>query len=815
MATIDRSAALSKQKVPAGTVLAREGGENSSLLFLHSGLASLEANGTRIGLAKGESLCSAPPLGDAGNARYTVQTRTECIISNVPLGSISLPQLLAGKPALAVQTLRSLIGSVESAGFLLRNYKYLWHKVASIADAIALANDFGPEIFEPSATPRTGSSLANYSAYLRSRETPAAWDPGLFAGAVQNKLELYAENDAVTIDSLVDLGQFRFLKAMLGKPAQTLGPLFARENAVVGYPYGTLTGWLAALTRENERLARETSTLLDQLFTEDGWVQSVTQAIGASSEGRPFGSQLAAYCGRVYKDAVNLLGRDLKTEFPIYQKLRAFAKKAQAVQAAHSVEEQASGNLSVISETADEPPTAPAGPGLAKYQGLMKQILEFAGWPEEERDAFTALMTKWKQHPEKLDDSKEYVHLRTQIASKFWQLYEECYLKIVSTDLKSFVPGIMLHFGLLDETLVSQEELVALDQAYSENLFVSDPIPTMTLPYFLEKVFQDEVRPSMSEMGEDFAKVIKNQEKMSKKERDGVYIYKDTPEDRVRYEIRQIAAYTAPLLYGSRRRYAAPLCSASMVGKAERLILRPEELAAQIDEFRTRDFGVFTRDLGLHHKFGTDIIQKEVLPNFVIYPNAGSRMMMWQELDGTSRHSPGRMFVPLFFNERKEEALLTMLAQYRWELQKTVAGANWMDPVEGGLVGSYYDYINFYQKNHRLSAEAKERIKTMVKRTRSDRDRFASDYIDWVLHEYDGKIRLNPVAREIFYRFCPFPEQMRSEMEKKPLYADLEHKYQNRQRKALLKIETRVKRFEKEGEPLPEDLAHHLEFLKA
>jgi hypothetical protein len=131
------------------------------------------------------------------------------------------------------------------------------------------------------------------------------------------------------------------------------------------------------------------------------------------------------------------------------------------------------------------------------------------------------------------------------------------------------------------------------------------------------------------------------------------------------------------------------------------------------------------------------------------------------------------------------------------------------------MVGAYHDYIGFYQKNRHLTSEAKERLKALIKRTRSDRDRFASDYVDWTLHEYDGRVRLNPVAREIFYRYCPFKREVREEMARKPLYADMEARRQNRTRKTLLKLESRKKRFERADTPLPEELAHYIEFLNS
>ena len=41
--------------------------------------------------------------------------------------------------------------------------------------------------------------------------------------------------------------------------------------------------------------------------------------------------------------------------------------------------------------------------------------------------------------------------------------------------------------------------------------------------------------------------------------------------------------------------------------------------------------------------------------------------------------------------------------------------SNWMDPVDGGLTGNYYDYEMTYKKNMELSVEAKDKITYRVK----------------------------------------------------------------------------------------------------
>ncbi|MFW5743464.1 MAG: cyclic nucleotide-binding domain-containing protein [Spirochaetota bacterium] len=842
MDNLDRSRVLRRERLAAGSVLIAAGTRASALTIIHSGLAELLEPGPparRVGLIRGESLCGVTALRDTGGARRTVRAITDCVVSNVPVDPATLAERLATDAELNRQVFGGLVQRIESAIYLFRNYKYLWHKLASIADSIALAYDFGPGLLNVESADRLESDLPHYSAYLRARavgaglDAPALWDPNVLIGRIQDALALYADRDRTTVESSIDLPQVLFLKRLLGRASSAVAELLEHDEPSTVYIYQFLARSLDRLVAENTLLVGEIERLLDRLFDTDGWIAAVLDAEGGDTARAIFAYYLAKACHRFHKDTTNLLGRRLDHDYPLYRRLGELRRhgdpRARAAARPDDETLATAGPATVGAEAgpaaaAPGPEAVPGGAALAvpagadrlaKYRNLTDRLLEFSDLSQKERFAFTELLERFKALPNRLDDEAEARSVRDELAALYWKLYESCFLKIISTDLKSFVPGIMLHFGLVDETLVSEAELLDLDDAYAKALYTDDTIPVMTLPYFLEKIYRGEVNPSVTDLGETFAQRLKAQQKMTKRERESATIFEDTPEDRVRYELRTIAPGTAAILFGSKRRAFPILCSDAVSGQIGRLFVEPDDVARRIEEVRARDFTLFFRDVGLRHRFGTDIVRKEVIPNVVLYPVVGARMMMWQELDGSSRHSPGRLFLPSLFTERYDDALLAALAQFRWELQKTIAGANWMDPVDGGLVGAYYDYIQFYQKNHRLTAEAKERIKTLVAKTRSDRERFAVDYADWVRYEYEGKIRLNPVARDIFYRHCPFPREVREEMAKKPLYVELERKYQNRLRKAILKLESRTRRFERSDEPMPEDLERHLQTLRS
>lgn len=412
---------------------------------------------------------------------------------------------------------------------------------------------------------------------------------------------------------------------------------------------------------------------MNRIYSDRGWIyQLLSKAAGDRPEIRAFLFYLRKFSWRCRKDAINLVGKDLLKEFPIYTELNRY-KDAGPVTAAEP-----------------EPESAASGHGaepLQKYKGLFNRLLDFAGMPPDFNIEFARLLKEFKGLKDRMAGGPDVIALKTRLAELHWQLYEVCFLKIIDSDLKGFVPGIMLHLGLLDEQLVTEEELRTLDRIYSMNLFMDETVPVMTLPYFLEKIYRSEINPSMTHMGEHFSKTLKTQERLTPKQREKIYLYQDTAEDRVRHEIRQVILDLSKILFGNKQKALPFLFSEAFMGGVNRLFLEPEKLASLIDRFKQRDFSLFYREVLARHQLGTDFVMKEVLPHFILYPTAGSRALLWQEIDGTRKDTPGRFVFPLFYAEKVEERTLELLGQYRWELQKTIAGIKWTDPVEGGRGG--------------------------------------------------------------------------------------------------------------------------------
>jgi hypothetical protein len=824
MEVLDLNKQYMKQTVPSGTLVIQQGEKSKSFVILHSGMVevlfaeniesdssvqNIVDNSLRIGLVKGDAMIGIMGLmEDKKVYEISMRTVSECIISSRPMRSEDMITLIHKDNSLNFKLLRNLCNRVDSAVYLYTNYKYLWHKYASIADSIALGvpgnTVSGNEIRE-----RITSPLNKYSAYLKFKvkddgqaAVPETWDYELFSGKIQDDLKLYDDHDKIRIEDIIDNRQYQFIKRLIFKNDKILTAIFNGDKPTNQYLFDFLDQTIRLLIEANKKISREIQELMDIIYSDKGWaVQLISGSKNDNTHKKNFLYFLSKYSWRCRKDTMTLLGKDLFSEYKVFSALKRFQSFTDP-----EAESKEGSSTAVKTEEMKK--------RLAKYKGLLKKILDFSSLENEFKEEFKILMDKLLKIEKKHDIDPALIKLREEISVKYWQLYEDCFLKVIDSDLKGFIPGIMLHFGVIDERFLTEEDLLAIDNFYAGNLFSDDGIPVMTLPYFLEKIFKSEVTPSMTEMGDLFKTVLKSQEKMTKKERAGAYIFKDTPEDKVRFEIRQISVELSKMLFGNKKKSLPFLCSESLTSSLKRIFIEPEIFSDSVQKYKSRDYSLFYREVLLKHALGSDFIQKEVVPNFIFYPVFGTRAIMWQEMDGNSKSSAGRIFFPLYFGEKLHETTLTQLAYFRWELQKSIAGYNWTDPVEGGLVGIYYDYIRYFKKNLDITPEAKKRLEEFVKKTKSDKDRFAREYSLWVEFEYENKMRLNSYVRDIFYRFCPFPQDKRDEMSQKPDFKIMENRFQNRRQKELIKLKSKVIKFEKKKLKLPPKLQDYIKFLE-
>lgn len=165
-------------------------------------------------------------------------------------------------------------------------------------------------------------------------------------------------------------------------------------------------------------------------------------------------------------------------------------------------------------------------------------------------------------------------------------------------------------------------------------------------------------------------------------------------------------------------------------------------------------------DPGVFHRIHKNIPNR-IVPYVLLVPTYGDRGFCWEPFDRYNRvTSRGRIVVPMYPKDLKI-AVLTAVADLRWQVAKEKASYYWM---EEGLTGQYYQHV----EQLKLKGDLKEF--------------FIEDYILWMTKESTGVQRLDKDVRGIFWRNMPFPKELKEDLRKRSLvYDDLCKKDANRE----------------------------------
>ncbi len=144
-------------------------------------------------------------------------------------------------------------------------------------------------------------------------------------------------------------------------------------------------------------------------------------------------------------------------------------------------------------------------------------------------------------------------------------------------------------------------------------------------------------------------------------------------------------------------------------------------------------------------------IANRIVPYVLLLPTYGDRGFCWELFDRYNRvTSRGRIVIPMYPRDLRI-AILTAVADLRWQVAKEKASYYWM---EEGLTGQYYQFID------------RQKLKGDLKAF------FIEDYVLWMTKESTGVQRLDKEVRGIFWRNMPFPNELKQELRKRSLVYD-------------------------------------------
>lgn len=455
---------------------------------------------------------------------------------------------------------------------------------------------------------------------------------------------------------------------------------------------------------------------------------------------------------------------------------------------------------------------SPAQMGKKRLEILLSQ----AGIPQEQQDILRANLAIVEKS--KSDDMTDATSrkIRDAISSIFFDMYEEVFKKsLTQFDDNTEDYQCFLTTTHIDERLLSLQQNSELGLLAERSLGASQA-GVYTLKEWLEKIYKGEKDPSVNEFGQDYFEVFREKKKrgeVSEKDRGAYEANKDA---RLRFEIENLFKLGQRLCYGHMHGYFPMLHSGMISGNLMQTLVTPEKLEMSIKKILDVDYSAFHREIVYSNSpknIKNELVMMPVRPDIILIPTFGSRAVMWQEMTGKAKNTPGRILFPLFTMENIDDMMLEVVAKFRWSLSKSMVGFIRQDTQQHTLFTDYYDYLQFYKKNRDLSPEVREKIKAQVDKYRNNvAEIFAADYQTWINFESKGLVRLNKVARGILFKYCPFSKGIRSELQKHPLFSKNITSFDATLARSVKIIEARYNKLRKPNVPLDRELEENLAY---
>jgi len=445
----------------------------------------------------------------------------------------------------------------------------------------------------------------------------------------------------------------------------------------------------------------------------------------------------------------------------------------------------------------------------AEFVGSLSRILDYSGIEMDKKIFFRNFIENFKEYKPRIDQIP--VDSKRNVTNVFFELYESVLSRYIKEEPDDRVLDMFLTFGFVDSDLLLPQQVYDLN-CFLDQYSVSGSI--YSIKNWLTQVALKNKTPSVNELGITYEQLLKEA---------GYGISKashttDTGENRLNHEIMNLFRTCHRLCSGQSSTYFPVLYMDMIPRDIKTVMVTPSKIRDAMQKILDKDYSAFHREVfysGEVEAFKKEIIMKQILPDIILMPIMGSRALMWQELSGVSKATPGRFVIPMMTSDNLELIFIKLVGQFRWELCRSIMSVRWNDISYKSLTSVYSDYIDSYKKNKNLSPDMKEHLGNQIKRHRNNlRNIFASDYEAWMRYEYLGMRKLNKEARAIFYKYCPFSKKIRDELSKNPAFYEIDSMYNIEKEKIVREIENRYSAYVNRGYKLDKELEDNLKFYK-
>lgn len=474
-------------------------------------------------------------------------------------------------------------------------------------------------------------------------------------------------------------------------------------------------------------------------------------------------------------------------------------------------------NLTLISEPQSNAEDGGAESAImTELAGSLNTILEFAGSDLDICANFRQHIHSYKALADKNAVEDDICLLRKQLTEEFYAIYSILFERTLEAPSVPMPVRMFLAFGYADEELAGAANCAMLYKL-SETRMERCEFGVYTFYEWLLAIYNGEKEPSRNEFEQDYSDFIHKQKLSGNITEEELRKLEKNSMGKVNYELRNMFPLVNKMTFGRIATFCPVFCADNVLKKLSDCYVTLTQIGKAFEVIKKVDYSAFYRE-SLDNEnldvLGKEIIHLEFMPDIILMPNVGIRGVMWQEIEGKYRNSRSRMVFSIFHMEDLITSMIRLTGEFRWELCKRVQGSRWNDVRDKSLTSEYFDYIQFYRKNHDLSNEAKEKVRSSLQRSKNSfKEMFVRDYIIWILFEGNGSPRLNKVARKILFTYCPFPAASVETLRQNPLYAELLNRHQITVAQKLHHLDVLTRKLQNSGTVVPETLELERKFI--
>lgn len=436
-------------------------------------------------------------------------------------------------------------------------------------------------------------------------------------------------------------------------------------------------------------------------------------------------------------------------------------------------------------------------------------ILSYSDALASTADDFKAQLEKFKKAPDRSSTDKETDLTRRQLTKMFYVIYNEVLQIALKNGNVPTIIKMFLNFGYMDPVLCGFDNAVELYKI-SENYHGLKEEGIYTFFEWVQEIYEGRKQPSRNEFEQDYVAYVRNLKRERKIDKETETRMLDDNMGKVMYELQSVFPQVNKVTFGRIFSYCPILMEENILKSFDDLLMTPRKILDTFNKITSIDYSAFYHEILFEDQKANikEPIQIDIRPDVILMPNAGTKGILWQEIEGMYRTTPGRMMISSLHMENVDKTFIRMTGEFRWEMCKRTMGARWNDFASHSLTSDYCSYAQFFNKNRDLSYDTKEKVKELLKRCKNNfKEMFVRDYMTFMQSESNGSSRLNKVVRGILFQYCPFTQEVCDNLKGNGAFTDYLEKYRIRKAQHLHHLNQVLVKYQNSGKPVPEEIA--------